>query len=56
MCLSRRPIIVRKLAEPFVVAAPTGGATPTTMFTTDVEHEVLVAVADHLGRSPSEGY
>ena len=45
---------MRKLAEPFVVAAPTGGSTPTTMFTTDVEHGVLVTVADHLGRLASK--
>ena len=37
-----------------MVAAPTGGSTPTTMFTTDAEHEVLVAVADHLGRLTSQ--
>ena len=41
---------MRQLAESFVVAAPTGACTGTSLFTTDAEHEVLVAVAEHLGR------
>ena len=45
---------MRALAEPFVVAAPTGGSTPTIMHVTAVEHEVLVAVAEHLGRLASK--
>ena len=45
---------MRKLALPFVAAAPTGGSTPTSMYVTAVEHDVLVTVADHLGRLASK--
>ena len=38
------------LAEPFVVAAPSGARIGTSVFTTDAEHDVLVALGSHLGR------
>ena len=45
---------MRELADPFVAAAATGGCTPTSMHVTAVEHGVLVAVAEHLGRLASK--
>ena len=49
LCLSWW-FVVRVLAEPFVVAAPTGTSTSTSVFTTESEHAVLVESGSHLGR------
>ena len=46
---------MRKLADPFVAAAPTGGSTPTSMQVTAVEHEVLVDAAA-APTVPARGY
>ena len=41
---------MRQLSAPFVVAAPDGACISTSVFTDDAEHEVLVALGEHLGR------
>ena len=44
---------MRQLSAPFVVAAPDGACISTSVFTDDAEHEVLVALGEHLGRLAS---
>ena len=41
---------MRQLAAPFVVAAPEGARIATSVHVTGSEHEVLVAMGEHLGR------
>ena len=41
---------MRQLSAPFVVAAPDGACISTSVFTEASEHEVLVALGEHLGR------
>ena len=41
---------MRQLSAPFVVAAPDGARIRTSVFTEASEHEVLVALGEHLGR------
>ena len=44
---------MRQLSAPFVVAAPDGARIGTSVFTEASEHEVLVALGEHLGRLAS---
>ena len=41
---------MRQLSALFVVAAPEGACISTSVFTEASEHEVLVALGEHLGR------